>query len=314
MAIPDFYDQPMVGRIKRIFNDPAPPSKVTQAQFLDVDWHLHLIAAREWRHIRSFDLWTYLHDLCNVPLQQDLFDYLFPVVLIRWWEGQLDQSVGLEREDFYRALDGGQVLYKMMNESRRGQVLDWMTDAFIQGVDAWSHHLNFDRNVPGPDNLHDHLSSFNALGQSVPIIGRILTSLSEVSTIGRAQWWLVFASGVIWNANECPGVPPWNEQTGGGGIYITASDAGIYAHGFLAENLDALKKFLTLDRLVEVTRQSARLLSSSQHMEWSSLALSECLSDPQRIERRLNRLLLILGQDDFAMEDGKVLDLDDQQC
>ncbi|MBL8048016.1 MAG: hypothetical protein JNJ45_04985 [Chthonomonas sp.] len=291
-----FYERPMVARISRIFGDPRPPRRVTQKQFDGEQKDLAKTAAKPWHEIDQSDYWHYLLDLCYVDLQQDLFDYLFPAFLIRWWEGQLTRLGGPASEcDFYRAIDHGQVLAKMMSESRRQEVLDWMTDAYIEGVDAWSENLSVAYNPRGPNDLHGPLWSFNALGQSVPITRAILQRLGDVSTIGRAQWWLVFGTGIIWRENDCPAVPDWTPYSGGGGVYNTGSEASIFDHGFLPENLEAFESFVDYARLMTMLEQSADIIPSFPHGDWARLAWEECLTYPQRVETRLANLIHLLG-------------------
>lgn len=184
----EFYDRPMVESLTRIFGDPLPPTMVTERQFDYMDVNLKQVAAKPWHEIGQRDYRYYLLDLSYVELQQDLFDYLFPALLIRWWEGQLDRTGGPESEcTLYYAIDQGQVLNKMMDEPRRQLVLNWMANAYIEGVDAWSNQFS----LPGQntkDNFYAPLWSFNALGQSVPVIRTILQNLANLTTVGRAQW------------------------------------------------------------------------------------------------------------------------------
>lgn len=292
----EFYERPMVARIKSIFGDPLPPRHVSQKQFDGAQDDLIRTAAKRWHEIDQSDYWHYLLDLCYGDLQQDLFDHLFPAFLIRWWEGQLNRLGGPESEcDFYRAIDHGQVLAKMMSESRRQQVLAWITEAYIEGVDAWSNKLSMAYNSQGPNDLHGPLWSFNALGQSVPVTQAILQRLGDVSTIGRAQWWLVFATGVIWNENECPAVPEWTPDRGGGGVYITESAASIFDHGFLRENLEAFESFLSYRKVTNMLERSADLMPSFPHSDWARATWEECLSRPQRVEARLSNLIHLFG-------------------
>lgn len=305
----DFYDRPMVARLKSVFGNPFPPRHVSQKQFDGAQDALIKTAAKGWHEVDRSDYWHYLNDLCYVDLQQDLFDYVFPAFLIRWWEGQLNRLGGPESEcDFYRAIDHGQVLAKMMSESRRQQVLAWIVDAYIEGVDAWSNKLSVMYNAHGPDDLHGPLSSFNALGQSVPVTQPILQQLSDISTIGRAQWWLVFATGIVWNENECPAVPEWTPGGGGGGVYIAGSAASIFDHGFLPENLEAIRSFLDYDRLTVMVERSFHQIPSFPHGDWAQMTWEECLTQPQRIAKRVANLIHLLGLPNLGGVRSKPLD------
>lgn len=299
--VAEFYEWPMVARIKTIFGDPLPPRHISQKQFDLMQDDLIRTASKGWHEIDQSDYWHYLLDLCYVDLQQDLFDYLFPAFLIRWWEGQINRLGGPESEcDFYRAIDHGQVLIKMMSESRRQQVLAWIVDAYIEGVDAWSNNLSVAYSRNGPNDLHGPLWSFNALGQSVPVTQAILQQLADISTIGRAQWWLVFATGIFWNENTCPAVPVWTPDRGGEGIYITESATSIFDHGFLPENLEAMKGFLSYDRLMANIEKCVDLIPPFPHGDWAQMTWEECLSHPEKCATRLANLLHILGLPDLG--------------
>lgn len=297
----DFYERPMVARIKSVFDHPLPPRHVSQQQFDGAQDDLIRTAAKGWHEIDQSDYWHYLHDLCYSDLQQDLFDYLFPAFLIRWWEGQLNRLGGPESEcDFYLAIDHGRVLTRMMSESRRRQVLAWIVDAYMEGVDAWSNKLSVAYISHGPDDLHGPLWCFNALGQSVPVTQAILQQLADISTIGRAQWWLVLATGIAWNENECQAVPEWTPDRGGGGVYVTESAASIYRHGFLPENLEAIKSFLDYDRLRDMLERSVDLIPSFPHGNWAQMTWEEYLTHPKRIATRIGNLIHLLGLPDLG--------------
>jgi hypothetical protein len=309
----DFYARPMVIRIKEIFDDPVPPRQVIEDQFDGAQDDLIRTATKPWHEIDQSDYWHYLLDLCYVDLQQDLFDYLFPAFLIRWWEGQLTRLGGPASEcDFYRAIDGGQVFTKMMDESRREQVLRWMTDAYIEGVDAWSNELSVEYNSSGPNNLNGPLIRFNALGQSVPVIGPILEQLGNIQTIGRAQWWLVFATSIVLNVNQRPAaVPSWTPYRGGGVLWTIKSATSISDHGFLPENLEALASFLDYERLTALVEQSADLIPSFPHGDWARSTWEDCLGYPQRVAKRLENLFYLLSKPDLGGSMTSLLDYDD---
>lgn len=288
----EFYKRPMVARLQEIFDHPAPPVRVTEQQFDEVQEALVRTAAKAWHEIGHGDFWQYLMDLAYVDLQQDLFDHLFPAFLICWWEGQLSRFGGPESEcDFYYAIDRGQVLVKMMKATRRKAVLEWMLDAYMDGVDHWDSNLFAPYDSNGPNNLHGPLWSFNALGQSFPILEDILSRLGDVSNLGRARWWLVFASGLVWNENECPWVPAWSPSDGGGGVYIAESGASIFDHGFLADNLRAITAFFTYPNLKGVISATAEQLRGSPYEAWSCEAEHAFESSPDRMASRLQRLL-----------------------
>src|SRR5688572_5820468 len=237
----------MVRRLQEIFGFPERPHLVTQRQFDDQQDELKALTQKPWHAIGDHDYSIFLMDICYVSLQQELFDYLFPAVLIRWWEGILNRTGGPDGEcDFYRAVDHGAPFYKMMDVARQQHVHLWMVDAYMEGVDAWGGRLSPHYCGPNtPDDLHGPLWAFSALGHSVPILASLIERLMEVKTLGRAQWWLVFASGLAWKENQCPAISPWSPERGGGGVYLLESGSCIYDHGFLPTNLQSLRESIT---------------------------------------------------------------------
>ncbi|HET6644160.1 MAG TPA: hypothetical protein VFG65_01545 [Fimbriimonadales bacterium] len=290
---PEFYDRPMVRRLQEIFGFPVAPGKVTEQQFDCLQRELEALARLQWHQIGARELSIYLMDLCYATLQQELFDYLFPAALILWWEGQLSRKGGPEGEcDFYHAVDHGAALYKMMNVECRQHVYHWMIDAYMDGVDAWAGELRTTHLGPdAPNDLHGPLWSFNSLGKSVPILEDILERLMDVSTLGRAQWWLVFASGLIWRENECPAVPPWTPDGGGGGIYLLEEDSAIYDHGYLSENHRAFKDQITYANVLAMLLHANEILLETEYAEWAAMAFDKFENDADAIKSRIDALV-----------------------
>ena len=293
----DYYDRPMVRRLIEIFGEPKSPPVITEKQFDDWNEGLLITSKKSWHEINEDDYWHYLMDLRYVDLQQDLFDYVFPAFLIRWWEGQLMRTGGPASEcDFYDAIDHGEVFRMMMDDTRRRMVYDWMIEGYIQGVDQWSGNLSTAYNPNGPDNLHGPLSSFHALGQSIPILPQILTKLMNIATEGRAQFWLVLATGIVWVENEVPYIPKLEPDAGGGGVYILFSATVIYDHGYLPENLEALRKGLTLEFLLEAMLRGTEILSNPKQKDWAADVRTLLMTEPITYKKRLDSFLNYLSQ------------------
>jgi hypothetical protein len=296
-----FYERPMVRRLVEIFGDPKPPAKVTEDQFDGFQKELEALARKAWHEISREDYWYYLMDLAYVPLQQDLFDYLFPALLIRWWEGQLDRTGGPQGEtDFYRALYKGEVIYRMMDEDRRRAVLTWIVDAYEEGVDEWSGKLSTVYNPNGPDNLHGPLWSFHALGQSLPVIPQIFPRLASIKTEGRAQWWLVLLTGLAYRTNTCPYIPPWTPVGGGGGVYVLESATAAYDNGYLPQNLELIRSALTVPLLLSMLSTAKERLSGPIKRDWAEAIESRIHENRQQFARRLTLFLEYLGEHDLG--------------
>ena len=286
----------MVVRLAEIFGHPQPPAKVTQKQFDGFQTELEELSRKPWHEIGRDDYWYYLLDLCYVPLQQDLFDYVFPAFLIRWWEGQLNRMGGPESEtDFYRAIEHGECFYSRMSDARREAVYAWMTDAYVEGIDAWSGSLSVTHSSGGPDDLHGPMWSLHALGQSVPIIPAIWDQLCQIRTAGRAQFWLVLIAGIAFPPNACPWVPPWTPTEGGGGVYAIGSCADI-GHGYLSTNLEFIKSRATAELLASLLNTAVARFIHPVEREWAIAVTERVRVDPTEFHRRLDRFLEFLGK------------------
>jgi hypothetical protein len=298
----NFYSRPMVRRLIKIFDNPTKPTAVAQKQFDNCDDDLFVTSQKEWHEIDESDYWHYLLDLCYVSLQQNLFDYVFPAFLIKWWEGQLSRFGGPDAEcGFYRAVDHGKVFDTMMTGDRRTMVYDWMVDAYMDGIAEWSGHLLVTGDGKGPNNFTGPLWSFWAVGLSVPILDAILARLETVSNQGVAQWWLVFASGVAYNEDGFPHISGW-EQIEGGGVCILDSLAGIYDHGLLDGNWLSFKNRMSAEFLIDRVRASLELLGGSKYEAWANDVLSTLIADPDRTRRRIELLTELLKAPDFGDE------------
>ncbi|HEY0866776.1 MAG TPA: hypothetical protein VGE01_05340 [Fimbriimonas sp.] len=297
----EFYERPLVRRLASIFSNSKPPEKVTEQQFDGFDNDLAATARKAWHEIDQEDYWHYLLDLAYVDLQPDLFDYLFPAFLIKWWEGLVSHYGGPASEtDIYYAIDHGQVFEKMMDAGRREEIFAWMMDGYLDAVDSWSGCMNVVYESEGPNNLHGLLWSFNALGQSVPILPQIWERLTQVETPGRAQWWLVLATGLAYLPNEAPAIPPWNRGTGGGGVYLTESEASIFDHGYLPSNLEFIRSHLTLEVVERMLEASVHILSNSSEVEWARTVLDRFREEREFVQARHRRFLMLLGEPDLG--------------
>jgi hypothetical protein len=305
----DYYRRPMVVRLRKIFNKPKPPSVIIEEQFDGDQEKLERLASKQWHEITDDDFSCYLDDLNYVNLQGDLFDYLFPVLLIRWWECQ-QSGARFPRMYFYNAILNGRLLDQRMNSNRKELFLDWMTDAYLEGIANWGGHLST-RYVHGSEyNLGQPLMTFNALGESVPMVGKLLHQLSQVSNLGQAQWWLVFGTGIAWNENDSPFIPGWDRDSGGGGVYLTESDSDIYDSGFTSENLYAMQEIITPDLLCSCLQSAAHHLQGSPHEKWAEETRDMLEVFPDRTAQRLDQYLKILALPRLDKEKQMPLSLD----
>jgi hypothetical protein len=280
-----FWDRPAIDELREIFGHPKPPKTIVEEQFDGDQLKLAELARKEWGAIRSADWYPYLDDLEYVtPLQGDLFDYLFPGLLAFWFGSLMGEFPAFGGPpDFYTAVDKGRVFETVVG-SRRDKALQWMADRFIQAVDS----------KPRQHDPH-YIYTFNALGQSIPIVDRLLAQMTGSSTVGRAWFWLWLVDGLVFGCGKsllCSGSvydDVWDP-----GI-IVGADASIFSHGYLDCNLQAVRKRVTYEGIVEV-------LESAKALPWRDggdtavdLLLDAWQSNPDLMRERIALWIGALG-------------------
>lgn len=286
-----YYDRPMVQRLLEIFEYPRPPRVVVERQFDGEQEYLEALAAKAWHEVNDGDYWCYVLDLAYVELQQDLFDYLFPPFLVLWWEWQLTAIEPDTGYDFQYSIDRGNVFEKMMSPGRREAVFRWMVDAYLDGIDRWGGHL---LDESRPFSVDGPLASFNAIGQSVPITSALLDELEDVNTLGKAQWWLVLATGLLWDPAGPP-MPGWYANGMEGRVFVNSSTTSIFDHGYLPQNLLAMEQRFSVNYVHRNLTRSFELLKPTIWSEAAQTALSLLEWSPVEMEQRIERYLGVLG-------------------
>ncbi len=300
MDPPEWYKRPLVAEIADIFGHPKPVEIVTEKQFDYGQDRLQVLARSPWHEMETRRDSFYLMDLAYCGLQQDLFDYAFPGFLIRWWEGLVAQASAAHGEtDIYFAIWHGQVFNKMMPLERRTRVMEWMTRAFIDALDAWSGWTTWQYSE---GTNHHFLWTFNSLGRTLPVTPSLWKQMSNVSTPGRAQFWILIGTGLAYPTNEVPWIPPWTPDGGGGGVYIEESDDQIYTAGYLSENVDFLRQELTLESLRQRIEEGLQLVLDDQGRLASEDILLRLRTSPDYMLRKLQWLNRRLGIPDLDAE------------
>ncbi|WP_337177317.1 hypothetical protein [Paludisphaera sp.] len=190
-------------RVCAIFGNPAPPRHVWQRQFDGLDADLRRVAAMPLDRIEPGDLWYFLHDLAYVPLQPEVFDYLFPACLMFWRRTLFDGVPCTQGDaDFGWSLQHGGALDTMMDEERREDVLVWFRDVMLERIDA-------ERGFDGVEPCHwplpwGWIGRLNTLGHVAPVVESIWTRWWPFETPGRAVAAVEYVSGLIYFPYEDP--------------------------------------------------------------------------------------------------------------
>lgn len=232
--IENYYRRPFVAKIRKVFDFPRPPTFLTEQPFDHRIEDLEAIAFKEWHEIRREHWIVYLENLAHQPNQQDLFDHLFPYFLILWREGLMirESMPSLNEYDLYRGLARGKVLDNLMTPKRKQQVLDWMAEGFLQGVDS----LTAEDTLTGVPIFYHY--TLNALGQTVPIMNQLLDGLLDGITPAQARYWITFSAGLCWPKYDVP----W-----AGHLSLLESHGYLDHEAFLSENLQAYRERVSVE-------------------------------------------------------------------
>ncbi|MCA9087244.1 MAG: hypothetical protein KDA90_01275 [Planctomycetaceae bacterium] len=195
-------------------------------------------------------------DLTYCELQQDLFDYLFPVCLMDWhFTLMRDESCQHEFE-FHRAMRNGNIFQKMMNNDQRQEVFEFFRDSFLERLDSESESVTSTSVRLKPKWIY----RFNSLGMVMPRIDLIWCPWWEMETLGRAVAALEYLSGLMYLEGDNP---LFREQKRALPL-IFANDSMNFDAGWLEENLDFLKQELTVDFFQSSLSRAVRRLHGHQ--------------------------------------------------
>ena len=236
---------------RRIFDDPEPPAGVSEKQFDGFDDELKKLAGTEWREIREEDLWYYVSDLAFVELQQDLFDYLFPICLDFWAKTLMEDRVAPGGAvEFHDSILQGDVLEKMIAPARRQLVYDFFHDGLIERISRQAGFKETWSRLRQPSCYWVY--RFNSMGYVAPIIGRVWDTWWNMDHPGKARAALLYGSALIWEKlDPC----------------LTECDAEIYHRAWLPENVDALSKRLTPHLFQNGLQRAADALKNTPEYE-----------------------------------------------
>ena len=280
--------------IKDLFGNTSRPKIITEGQFDGFEDQLLAIVDDVAYGSPVSSWWEYLLNLKYLKnLQQELFDFLFPALLIDWKRSLLERTA-LVGGEIYSPIYIGKLIQRMVPQERRGKLFTWFASAFCDGVDAFppipKGHVQTNKTA-----IHFYLHHFNAIGQSLPIIDAIWKRLAKVETVGAARFWLVFISGFAHECNKVPWIKPWDSITGGGGVYLTDSKAELYESGYMQRNLSFVTTHLCVETLLEIGSDAKHQLSGHEKKHLH-IALEEIQQYFYRVELRIESFLETIKQ------------------
>lgn len=258
-------------RLRLIFDDPHPPREIWEQQFDRFDDELRRLALTPWEKIEPRQLGYYLDDLAYVPLQPEIFHYLFPVCLMEWHRTlQRNESFGGGACDFHSAIHRGQILSRMLSPERLSEVLHFFRDSFLNRLDQERYSAEH----ADSKQLHGWLSRFNDMALVLPEITPIWNDWWSFATPGRAVAGIIYLSGLLYpqdisfQSEEHPFIPAWTSKGGGGGPYLISHDLLIFDVSWSQDNLRFLKSQLSVEFIRAKLDLAISVLQGQPEIRW----------------------------------------------
>lgn len=269
------------------------PTVVWQKQFDGFDETLRKLAMCDWDAVPESWFWEYFLDLSYMELQPDLFRHLFPSCLKFWHETLMrNDSASRGDADFHLGLVHGKILTTMMSEQESQRALDFFVDSFLDRVDLERGFI-YERKSR---SAYAWIERFNTLGIIGPIIPKIWTEWWMLDSPGKAVSAIMYASGLIYLEGENPIYLPWTKEEGGGGPYMTAMDASIFDHAWLASNLDFFRNTLTYEYLADQIALASIRLNDQPEVTMAQKIATDVRKRKGIIETRVSSMIKNLGK------------------
>lgn len=285
---------------RALFGNAGPPREVHEAQFDGFDEKLERLARTPYADIPEDDLWYYLHDLQFVPLQPDLFAYLFPRCLDFWRDSLLDGRLGcsIGDADLNRALARDNWRTVATPEQVQG-TYDFLRDAMLDRLDRVKDVQQLGTLEP-QQRMHalNWMYRFLSLGVILPDVAPAWNAWWAMSSPGCATAALAFMWGL---ATPLTG-RYWNEAKYfwgpvGGDFWLW--DADVFDHGWREANVAFVRRLVTVDYLRERAARAAEVAGPDQ----AALAhevQTWLTTEPERVELRLEEWFGRLAEDDLV--------------
>jgi len=249
-------------RIMNILGNPSPPPTVWEQQLDGDQAELERLVSRDWKEIKLKYLYIYFLDLnYYVELQPDLFRYLFPICLYRWYESLMqNEQDTLEEsriegwiEQFHFAMGNGYLLQSMTSADEREAIYAFFHDALIERIEVERGFSN----TGYPVRDYKWIFRLYDVGVFVPVIDRIWTSWWSLDSPGKAVSTIIYASSLVYLQGENPIFDPIFRRYGE--PYTICSGTG---GSWLIENSQFLEKTLNVEYIQTKLIEAAERLST----------------------------------------------------
>lgn len=249
-------------RIMNILGKPSPPQTVWEQQFDGDQAELESLVSRDWKDIELGDIYIYFLDLMYVELQPDLFRYLFPICLYRWYESLMENKQDRQQEiyiydcieTFYFAMGNGSRLQSMTSPNEREAIYAFFHDALIERIEVERGFFK----TGDPIRDYDWIFRLYDVGVFVPVIDRIWTSWWSLDSPGKAVSAIIYASSLVYLEGENPIFDPIFGYSYGEPYTICSGTGG----SWLIENSQFLEKTLNVEYIQTKLIEAAERLST----------------------------------------------------
>ncbi len=269
------------------------PEAVWERQFDYFDDELAEMARMDWDEIPEKYLWYYFHDLAYADLQPDLFRHLFPACL-RYWYETLMRNESTERgdSDFQYAIMRGNFVEKLLSDSEKVRLYNFFHDGFIDRIESQTKLRPKETTGEGAlPEQHAWIRRFNTLGIIAPVIQRVWESWWALDHLGKAYCVVMYASGLIYMNGENPIYGAWTRDKGGGGPYLTETDAPIFDWAWREDNLGFLRDVLSADYIFHKLEQAAQMFQNPEDVKIAAQVKNDAKARKDIVATRINDLI-----------------------
>ncbi|MCA9150099.1 MAG: hypothetical protein KDA92_12390 [Planctomycetales bacterium] len=285
-------------RLRAIFCNPPPVREVWERQFDYFDEELQQLGRTPHDQVEFGDLWYYYHDLAYVELQPDLFAHLFPVCLMDWHRSLIaNQTCAHGDSEFHKAVRRGDVFDKMLTIVQRKQVESVCRDSMLYRLDQERGFAFDGMHTPA----FGWLMRMNSLGLISHELHLLWQAWWEMSTPGRAVAFLEYCSALLYVYDESPLI---DVRTGSAWHVgpCWENDSLLLDGGWLQENVEFIRTYVTAARITDVVHQAVRVLQNEPESHVAAQIAVDLELRTELLERRLSELPTLLTVADGRLD------------
>lgn len=205
----------MTDAVRRAFNQPAPPTTITQKAFDYDDSHLHrLVQLKPGEKAAAADLFEYAHDLRYTETDRPLLAYLLPFCLQAWRDDLRGTTTTYAAfvEYFYPVLADCHVFDVQLTPHQTSAVSEFMRTAILEEMDE-QRGLAYQGMAARP---YRWIGALITCGVVLPDLELLWNDWWKAETIGRAVSAVQYVSALMYADDENPIFAPWTRDGGGG--------------------------------------------------------------------------------------------------